>query len=214
MKAEIKACLIASLENGLDHYMAEHGFKRAKGGLTYERELRGSTQTIDLPIQIHPKDNPNAAAAIYPRMEVHNPLVDSVLDKMIDGNLGLLEGVTAGRSNQPIGFTSEKQDPGRWFVYQPDSVPEIVKDIRSFIERWTMPFLDIYATPQEIVGADERDDGRMVRDRAQMMRVVAAAIVCNRRDHAQAVMDKWLGKPGTRRRYQQVQDYIENAVFH
>lgn len=212
MKAEIKACMIESMEAALDPYMAEHGFKRRPNGLTYKREYQGSTQSIDVEVQIHPKDNPNAAAAIYPIMEVHVPAVDQVLDDMIDGNLGLMEGVTKGLSNQPIDFTAQKAEKARWFVYQPDSVPEIVNATRAFIDRWTMPFLDVYATPEDIVAADERDDGRMVADRAHTMRVVAASLVCDRKDYARAVMEKWLGRPGARKRYQQVYDYIEQAA--
>lgn len=131
---------------------------------------------------------------------------------MIGDNRGLLEGVTRGLSNQPIEFTAQKAEKARWYVYQPDSVLEIVQGIRSFMERWTMPFLDAYATPEDIVAADEREDGRMVADRAQRMRVVAAALVCKRKTYAQAIMEKRLGALGARRRYQQVYDYIEQAA--
>lgn len=212
MKDEIKACLIANLEATLDPYMAKHGFSRSAKGLIYKRQLQGSTQTIDVTLQIHPKDNPNAAAAVYPVMEVLVPAVDRVLEDMIGDNLGLLEGVTKGLSNQPIEFTSNKAEKARWFVYQPDSVPGIVESIRAFIERWTMPFLDVYATPKDIVAADEREDSRMVADRAHRMRVVAAALVCNRKDYAEALLEKRLGTLGARRRYQQVFDYIQKAA--
>lgn len=212
MKDEIKACLIANLETLLDSYMAEHGFSRGARSLIYKRNLKQSTQTIDIAVQIHPKDNPNAAAAVYPVMEVIVPAVDKVLEDMVGNNLGLMEGVTKGLSNQPIEFTSNKAEKARWFVYQADSVPGIVTGIRAFIQRWTIPFLDVYATPQDIVAADERQDNRMVVDRAHMMRVVAAALVCDRKDYAQALMEKRLGALGARRRYQQVFDYIEKAA--
>lgn len=212
MKDEIKACLIANMENLLDLYMARLGFKRRARSLIYKREYKGATQIIDVEAQIHPKDNPNAAAAIYPIMEVHVPEADKVLEDMIDGNLGLLEGVTKGLSNQPIEFTSQKVEKARWFVYQPDSVPEVVQGIRAFMERWTMPFLDVYATPEDIVKADEREDGRMVADRAHRMRVVAAALACDRRDYAEAVMNKRLSAPGLRMRYKQVYDYIQQQA--
>lgn len=112
MKEEMKACLIANLEALLDPYMAEQGFTRRPKSLVYKRQYQGSTQSIDVTVQIHPKDNPKAAAAIYPRMEVHVPAADRVLEDMVDGNLGLLEGVTKGLSNQPIDFTSQKAEKG------------------------------------------------------------------------------------------------------
>ena len=212
MNDEIKLYVISDLETVLDQDMIEHGFRRSKNSLFYKRELRGSMQKIDISIEVHPKDNPNAAAAIYPEMEILIPKVDAVLEEMVGDSLGLLEGITGGISKQPIGFTSEKAHPGRWYVYQPDSVREIIKDMHNFIERWTLPFLDLYATPEDIVATDERKDGRLARDRAQMMRVVAAALVCRRRDYAQALMEQHLGAPGSRRRYQQVFDYIQQAA--
>ena len=211
MKVEIKTCLIASLDTRLDPYMSENGFSRGKTSLVYVRNHRGSTQKIDLSVQVHPKDNPDASAAIYPQMEVLMPSVDAVLNAMIGDNLGLLEGVTGGTSKQPIGFTSEKAHTGRWFVYQPDSVAGLVDEMRGFIERWTMPFLDDYATPDDILTTDLRSDGRLPRDRAQMMRVVAAALVCSRKDYAQELMEKWFGALGARRRYEQVYKYIQQA---
>ncbi|NIJ36975.1 hypothetical protein FHR22_001659 [Sphingopyxis panaciterrae] len=212
MKDEIKACLIASMEMMLDPYMIEHGFSRHAKSLVYKRHLQGSKQIIDVTVQVHPKDNPSAAAAVYPIMEVEVPAVDSVLQDMIGDNLGLLEGVTKGLSNQPIEFTSQKAEKARWYVYQSDSVPDIIEGIKMFIDRWTIPFLDVYVTPEDIVAADERGDGRMVADRAHRMRVVAAALVCNRKDYAQALMEKRLGALGARRRYQQVYDYIQQAA--
>lgn len=211
MKDEIKACILDALSSRLDPYMLEHGFFRSKSSLIYKRSLRGSTQKIDLSLQIHPKDNPNAAAVVYPWMEVLIPAADAILEEMIGDSLGLLEGVTCGTSKQPIAFTSEKAHDGRWFVYQPESVPQMVDDIKAFIERWTMPFLDTYSTADDIVAADQREDGRLAGDRAQRMRVVAAALAGKRKEYAQAVMEKWLGSPGVRRRYEQVYDYIRRA---
>lgn len=109
MKDEIKTCLITSLEATLDVYMFERGFMRTKSSLLYKRHFKGATQNIDLALEIHPKDRLDAAAAIYPQMEVLVPEVDDVLAEMIDGNLRLLEGVTDGKTKQPIGFTSKKK---------------------------------------------------------------------------------------------------------
>jgi hypothetical protein len=209
LKDEIKSCMLVAMKDRLDPYMSAQEFNRRKASLIYKRVMRGSTQKIDLAVQIHPKDNLNAAAAVYPSMEILVPHVDAILDKMVCKNLGLLEGITGGTSKQPIEFTSQKAQLGRWFLYQPDSVSGVVDDIRAFLENWTMPFLDNYTTPEDIVIADERNDGRIVRDRAQLMRVVAAALFLKRRDYAQEIMETRLGAPGIRRRYQQIYDFIQ-----
>lgn len=212
MKDEIKSSVLATLVDRLDPYMLEQGFTRSKASLVYRRIFNGSTQKIDVAVQVHPKDNPSAAAAIYPQMEVLIPEVDAILNEMVGDNLGLLEGITGGTSKQPIGLTAEKAHAGRWFIYQPDSVPGLVDDVKAFIERWTMPLLEVYSTPEDIIAADQRDDARLANDRAQRMRVVAAALANKRQDYAQATMEKWLGAPGARRRYEQVYEYIQQAV--
>ncbi len=211
-KEEIKASLLANLEGLLDPYMRDNAFARHKTSLIYTRKLHGSTQKIHLPIQIHPSDNPHAAAALYPQMEVFLPAVDRVRDAMIGDDLGLLEGVTGRTSHQPIGFTAEKAHPGRWYIFQTDSVADVVSEMKAFIERWTMPFLDGYATPDDMLEADRKNDGRMIRDRAQIVRVVAAALVCNQKGYALELMGKWLGAPGLRKRYERVYKFIEQTV--
>jgi hypothetical protein len=210
MKAEIKACLLESMQLLLDTYMAEHGFVRRQSSLIYKRQIGEATQTIDLALQIHPKDNPDAAAAVYPIMEVLIPDVDHIKDDIVNNNLGLLQGVTNALSNQPIGFTSQKVDPGRWFIYQSDSVSDVIIKVRDFIDRWTIPFLDIYFCAKDIVDADEKADGRMVSDRAHIIRIVAASLICNRKDYAKSTMERWLGSPELRRIYKPVYDYIDN----
>lgn len=209
MKSEIKLCVTESLQEHLDPYMEVKGFARGSNSLFYKRKLGSSAQKLDLRLEIHPKDQPNASAALYPFMQIDIPSVDDVLMDMIDDDLGLLEGVTAGVSRQPIGFTSSKADPGRWYIYQRDSVQEIIRKAREFIERWTMPVLDNYTSPEQVVAAEERGDDRLAQDRAQMMRVVAAALVIGRKDYAQEMLAKRLGAPGAQRRYQRVYEYVE-----
>ena len=63
-----------------------------------------------------------------------------------------------------------------------------------------------------MVAAQERNDGRLRNDRPQLIRVVAAALVCGRQDFAQALMEEHFGAPGARRLYQQVFDYIQRAT--
>jgi hypothetical protein len=212
---EVRACLLANLESRLDKYMLERNIARVRNRLIYERRLEGATQKIDLQLSFHPKEMPNAAAVLYPWFEVLVPEVDVIVDEMIDGNLGLLEGVTGARSRQPIEITSQKTADARWYIYQPDSVPSIVDDLRQFLERWTIPLLDAYATPEGIILADDRNDSRILRDRAQMMRVVAAILVHKGAKAAQARMERSFGTIGLRRRYQGVFDYLAaRAVLH
>lgn len=197
MQSDIKLCVTKNLEEHLDPYMGAKGFTRGSNSLFYKRKIGDAAQKLDLRLEIHPKDQPNASAALYPFMQIDIATVDDLLQDMIEDDVRLLEGVTAGVTRQPIGFTSAKADPGRWYIYQRSSVEEIVREVREFIERWTMPVLDNYASPEQVVAADENDDERFARDRAQMMRVVAAALVIGRKDYASDVLEQRLGARGT-----------------
>lgn len=212
LSSEIKPPLIEGLERLLDGRLRAQGFSRLPSSVVYRRALNGATQKIDLAIEVHPKDRPDSAAAPNPWMEVLVPHVDRLLNQMIDGDLGLMEGVTRGTSRQPIETTSGKAMSGRWFVFQPDSIPGVIEGIAAFLELWTLPLLGVYSTAEEILAVDEADDSRVLRDRAQMMRVIAAALAANRKVYAEARLAKWFGAPGARRRYQRIFSYVESAT--
>jgi hypothetical protein len=212
MRKSVETGLLFAVEVGLDAYMSNHGFRRGKTSLIYKRGIAGSTQIIDLALDVRPKEDPVAVAALYPMMEVLVPSVDTVLEAMVGGAPGVLRGYSDARSKQPIGFTSEKADPGRWRLRQLDDLPAVIEEVRAFLDRWTMPLLDVYATPEDMVAAQERNDGRLTHARPQLIRVVAAALVCGRRDYAKALLETHLGAPGARRMYKQVFDYVEHAA--
>ncbi len=212
MRNDVKAGLLSAAEASLDQYMSEHDFRRGKSSLIYKRAIAGSTQIVDITFDVRPKEDPAAVAALYPRMEVQIPAVDAVLQDMVGGATGELEGYSEARTRQGIEFTAQKAASGRWYVYRLQDLPGAVEEVRTFLERWTMPLLDVYVTPEDMVAAQERNDGRLRNDRPQLIRVVAAAIACGKRDYARDLMEKHLGAPGARRVYQQVYDYIDRGA--
>ena len=133
MRKDVKSSLISALETGLDAYMSEHRFERGKNSLLYKRVVASSTQVIDISFEVHPKDTPAAVAALYPTMEVLVPAVDAVLEAMVGGASGALRGYSDARSKQPIGFTSEKADPGRWYLRQLSDLPATVEEVANVV---------------------------------------------------------------------------------
>lgn len=212
LKDEIRSSIRAALGDMMDNPMNDRGFYRSTRGLIYKRSIGRSEQRIEIQFSVHPRDNPSAAAAVYPMMEILIPDVDVMLRRMLSGDPALPEGITGGTSRQPIGFTSEKLHDGRWYLYQPDSVPGVVDEIWSFVARWTMPLLDTYTTVEEVISAYERNDGRLARDRAQALRVVAALLACGRIEYAKETMEKHFGAAGLRSRYQKVFDFVWQSV--
>jgi len=208
MKDEIEACLCASLEKGLDPWLQSLGFKRRKNTLFYLRKRESAVQKIEVPVEIHPKDRPDSAAAVYPELEVRIQAVNALVMEMTDGDINLY-GHPSITLREPIAFTSGSKGLGaRWFVFQPDSVPGIVSEIRLFLQLWTIPFLDRYSTPAHMCDAYDRADARVMHDLTNALRVAAAMVLCGRNADALGVMERWFGKPGPRRRYQRVFEYL------
>jgi hypothetical protein len=209
----IKVSLVESMEHILDPYMAEQGFKRSKKSLQYKRNFPKSTQIINVYLYGRPRDTPSAAAAVYPFMEVLVPDVDKVYRDMLGNSPQLLSGITGGISKQPIGFNSQKQHTGRWFIYDLSSIAFVLEEIKAFIKHWTMPLLDVYTSPEDIIATDERGDGRLLIDNQQTMRVIAAALVCKRKDYAEALLEKRLtSSTGPRKNYLQVFEYVQKST--
>jgi len=208
-RAEIKACVCHWLEGIVDEPLQAARFRRRKASLIYSRKVGESVQRIDVAIQHHPQDAPNAAAAISPDLEVRMDSVNALVMEMVAGDHELSGGpdVTLW---EPIAFTSGNKGLGaRWLIYQPDSVPGVIAEMREFLRRWTIPFLDHYTTPSDICGAYDRGDGRVLQGLPQPLRVVAAMLLCGRNADALRVMEQWFGKLGPRRQYHRVFEYLE-----
>jgi hypothetical protein len=138
-------------------------------------------------------------------LEVSIDTVDKLALEMVGGDVSLLSGLPGSTLREPIEFTSAKAMHARWFIFQPDSVPGVVVEVRSFLQQWTLPFLDLYSTPAGICDAYDRGDARVVTSN---VRVVAAMVLCGRTADAIGVMERWFGKPGPRKRYKRVFDYL------
>lgn len=207
MTQEIEACVRANLATGLDMSLAAHGFTRRKDSLNYSRKLPEAVQQIRVSIEIHPKDQPNAAAAVYPYMRVSIDAVNALVREITSGGEDLA-GTSDITLNQPIDFTAAKVARARWPIYQPDSVPSVVDDMKSFLEQYALPFLDVYSTPAGVCREYE-DHGGARGGPLSYLHIVAAMVLCGRTADAIAVAERYYGRrTGTRKRYQRVFDYL------
>lgn len=208
-RAEIEACVRQWLEDLVDETLVTAGFRRTRKSLIYSREVGEAVQKIDVAIEHHPKDGPDSAAAISPDLEVRMDSVNSLVMEMVDRDptLNAAPGITL---REPIAFTSGNKGLGaRWFIYQPDSVPGVIAEMKAFLQKWTIPFLDSYTTPAQICKAYDRGDGRVLPGLRQWLRVVAAMLLCGRNGDALSVMERHFGKLGPRRQYHRVFEYLE-----
>lgn len=182
---------------------------RRKDSQCYRRKCPEAKQSIDVSVEHLPRDNSNAAAAIYPWLKVDIPEVNEFVIEMTDGDKALLL-PNAATLSQPIEFTSPKGIGARWYLYQPDSVPVVVRKFVEFSQRWVFPFLDAYCDPAGIVKLFRARDERVLTDEMQLLRVAAAMVLTGEIAAAREMLAGRFSRPGPRRRYGKVFEFLEN----
>jgi hypothetical protein len=112
--------------------------------------------------------------------------------------------------NQPIHFTAPREVRAGlwWHVYDDDTARARVAEICQFVQRWTIPFMNTYTTPAALVHGYKEPDERLPHDRRFLLFVVAALTLLNRPTEAMAVLEEHFGRPGARRQYARVFDYV------
>jgi hypothetical protein len=209
MYSEIRSLLRDCLASRVDAWISEYGFNRGKSSTYYTRMVEESTQEIDVPIELHPKDNPRAVAAVYPWIQINIPEIERALREIMGGDESIIPGFSRATLRQPVEFTSLTRTDGRWFVYQSDSIPPIVESIQKYLETWAIPFLNEYCSAESICLFEERGDRRILRDRAYVLRVCVAMWQCGRTQDALALLENTFGAPGLRRKYQKIFEYMK-----
>ena len=205
-QAEIKACVCKWLRELVDEPMDVAGFIRRKKSLTYCRITQGTIQKIDFFIQHHPTEEPNAAAVIYPQYTVVMDTINKTVQTMTGGD-SQLGGNFSITLHGPIQWTAPRGLEARWYIYQSDSVPSAVSSIRDFVIKWVLPFLDRFKLPVDLCNALLEGDNPDIHG-MEILRVVAAKSLSGQHTEAVTIMEQWFGKPGLRKRYQRVFDYL------
>jgi hypothetical protein len=207
-KAEIKACVCHWLEELGDEAFGRNGFVRRKNSLKYTRKAEECLQSIDVNLEHHPADRPDSAAAVYPFFTVCIEDVNELVCEMVGGQ-SPLSGDSGVTLSGPVEWTAPKGIGARWYLFQPDSVPEVVRSMTQFLESWTFSYLDSHCTVASLADASTEGDNRVAKTQQEVLCVIAAKIICGRRDEARAVLEQWFGKPGPRKRYQSVFEYVD-----
>lgn len=209
-RKQMRSALIAGCIDTLDVLLAEEGFKRRSNSLKFSKKLDASIQNLELRFELSPLENRNAIASVYPHMEVLIPQVDAIFDKMIEDRLWAMEGVTGGRLRQPIEITSPSRRGGKWFVFNLQEVSAVSTEIAQFLSSWTLPFLSEYERINDVLTIHNNDDQRVIRDRANLLRVACAALALNDKALAKGYLDDGLGLQGAIRMYSPVYQFIDD----
>lgn len=198
---EIRADLLAVLDDVADKLLARFGFRRTKGSFIYVRSLSDAEQALVFAASFLPKYQPDDEVHLHPAMRLGMRAVTEAALQLVAGNKTLLADAPEIIVNQPIEFTAPKSVHVRWFATGIDQMKERVREIVVFMERWVVPFLDELRTPSDLITAYKRADERMMKQRQWYLFVAAAEFSNGNRSGALSVLDENLGAPGLRKRY-------------
>jgi len=207
---EIKETVIASLLEFSDSTFDSKGFKRRANSLRYDRKLDRCTQSVEVCLEHTPRDNPNAAAAVYPWLTVSIPEVDSIARQMTGADESLLSSA-ASTLHQPIELLSPKGIGARWYIFQPDSIATAVNEFGRFSTEWVFPFLEEYTTASGVVGLHRAGDERVLHTHDQFLRVIAAMIHCGDFGSADETLEAKFGCQALRLRFAPVFDFVAKS---
>lgn len=198
----------AALGELADPSFSAHGFGRKATALQYRRNYRSAQQSIKVGIEHGPKDNPDAAAAVYPWLSVQIPQVDALVMQMLGRDKSLVA-PNSPTLSEPIEFTAPKGTSARWYIYQADSIPSIVDSFMQYSEKWVLPFLAEYCDAAGVAAMNQNEDERLLRDEAQRLRAIAAMLLCGNSSAAKEMIVSYFGRPAMRRRYSTVFEFVD-----
>ncbi len=200
-KNEVKSTLITALEAHLDSYLADAQFDRRKNSLIYTRKNDDVVQEINIQLNFKPKYQPGVDAHIYPMIKLMIPRVSEIALDMIEGKKIVLANAPEIILNQPMEMTAPKEHHVRWFATEYSEFVDVVVQIRGFIERWAITFLNEYNSINGITKAYELNDDRLMRQQHWYIYVAAAYVLENKKEDAKKVVEEKFGKPGLRKQF-------------
>ncbi|HWW59737.1 MAG TPA: hypothetical protein VN181_00080 [Thermoanaerobaculia bacterium] len=212
--AEVKEYMDVMLTEKLDGPLKDHGFARRKRSTVYAREMGEARQTIDMAYDVGPRYAKEADAHLLPKLRIWFAGVNEIALRMAAGNEQVVSSAGATLF-EPIDMVAPNAETPRWLPAGGEGFIEIGDDVRSFIERWVIPFLDEYQTVEAFVRGYEKSDWRLLLMQHSYVYIAAAYVVLNAPEKAREVITVKLGAPGLRKLFAPVFDYFEReATVH
>ena len=197
--ASVKEHIEAMLAEKLDHFLKDEGFMRRKRSNVYTRRIPEGKQTIEVAYDVSPRYASEAAAHVLPKLGVLLARVNEIAVQMASDTRTL--GGAEATLFQPIDMVAPKSENPRWLPASRDDFLEVGDEIRSFLARWVVPFLN------------EQNDWRLLLVQPWYIYVAAAYVVLNAPEKARDVVETKLGAPGSRKRFAPVFAYFEREIM-
>jgi len=207
-KQQVKQALAALLSDTVDPLLESEGFSRKSKSVKYTRILSHTKQEMEFHFDLRPRSNPEAIGDLIPHFTLLFPELTRIALDMVatDEQLLACPDITA---RQQFHNAAPGGMPIYWYLYGDDRDVECVRSIGAFIESWVLPLLNEFTDVAAITKAYEANDKRIPQPRHFLIYVAAAYVLLKSPEKAMGVLKEKLGRPGTRRTYHSVFDYVE-----
>jgi hypothetical protein len=190
-------------------------FERRGGSLNYRRECGEVAQQFRIVFDVGPRYEPAAVAHVLPQIVLESSALSEVVRRMTNGDDSLMPGDTSfvlRHQLQNLAPKESRQQATRWYIHDQDEVPVLIAQIKEFLDTWAMPFLDRYQDLSSLVQGYEAGDERLHLDRRFYLYVAAACVQLQQPRKAMEVLEKWFGRPASRKQYARVFQYVEGQL--
>ncbi len=210
-RKEVKEAILRMLAAKLDERLARHGFKRNPRSLEYRRTVPGAKQVIWMDFESHPSSDPRADAYVYPWTFAELPVVENLALEMV-GNPDLLENCRHKTLGQPAEWAAPKGQRTQWYLTGEDAIMNAGDSMGDYIERWVIPSLDAFSSPEGLVRAFESNDERTGFHYVSVVFVAAAYLLLGNPEAALRALDQKLVQPHLRERYAKAFDFVRRKL--
>ena len=196
---EIKAVLIDALKSGMDSVLESHGYRRPPKGLVYSRKEHGAKCQFAVEFASNPGYAPGYLAHLIPVLRIANQSISDLALQLVEDPF-LLSNASEVIQSHRLTMLTDPQLP-EWYVAEVGHLGSAIDEIREVFFDLGVPFLNDYSTSRGIIRQHEAGDTRPLRQHRFYVYVIAAYLLEDRPDAAQAVLHEQFAKPGIKRRF-------------
>lgn len=204
---DCKNLLKLMLEEKLDSSLFEYGFNRRSNSVKYTRVIGETKQIIDMVMYVSPSYSREDDAHLYPMLEIRIPSINKIARQLAGDDL-LLANTPDITLRQVIELTAPKEDRNLWFASGRGEFMKTGDLIREFMEKWLLPFLDQYSSPEGIVEGYKDKDPRPMNQEMWYLYIAAAYLALGKRESALKVLEDRFKTVGAKRRFQNAFNFL------
>lgn len=197
----VKCILIEALKTELDEPLRDHGFSRSAKSVIYTRSFQESKQELAFNTGSFPRYKRGADAHLLPAFYWISKSIKQRSLELVEGNSILVAGTSNVILNHPFQWLAPKEYYTDWYATGPEEFSISCRNIRDFLFKWVLPFVDKACSYADLVNLYEQNDSRMLKQPHTYVYIIAAYQILGEEEKAREVVLKHFSKPGSKSLY-------------